>query len=58
MIRQLSPLTLGWLVAGGVAYTAGTPFYHNKRIPYAHAVWHVFVLCGSVCHAIAVATQL
>lgn len=54
MVRHLAPTTLVWLLAGGVAYTAGTLFYHNRRIPYAHAVWHVFVMAGSVCHAVAV----
>jgi hemolysin III len=58
LIRALDPVTLVWLVAGGVAYTAGTPFYHSGRIPYAHAVWHLFVLAGSVCHAVAVGTIL
>jgi hemolysin III len=58
LVRALDPITLVWLVAGGVAYTAGTPFYHSGRIPYAHAVWHLFVLAGSVCHAIAIATIL
>lgn len=58
MLRQLSPATLGWLLAGGLAYTAGTPFYHATRFRYAHAVWHVFVLAGSVCHVIAVGVQL
>ncbi len=56
LIQNLDPVTLIWLVAGGVAYTAGTPFYHNSRVRYAHAIWHVFVIAGSVCHAIAVAT--
>lgn len=37
---------------------AGTPFYHNERLRYAHAVWHLFVLAGSVCHILAVATLL
>ena len=58
MVQRLSPLTLVWLVAGGLAYTAGTVFYLNRRMPFAHAVWHLFVLGGSVCHAVAVATQL
>jgi hemolysin III len=58
MLRQLDPVTLGWLLAGGLAYTAGTPFYHTTRFRYAHAVWHVFVLAGSVCHVIAVGVQL
>lgn len=55
LLHALSPLTLGWLVAGGVTYTIGTAFYMSRR-PYTHAVWHLFVLGGTVCHAIAVAT--
>jgi hemolysin III len=58
LVRALDPVTLVWLVAGGVAYTAGTPFYHSGRIRYAHAIWHLFVLAGSVCHAVAVGTIL
>lgn len=56
LVRTLDPATLVWLLAGGVAYTAGTPFYHNRRIRYAHAIWHLFVIAGSACHAIAVGT--
>ena len=55
MMHALSAVTLGWLVAGGLTYTLGTLFYHSRR-PYMHGVWHLFVLGGSVCHAIAVAT--
>src|SRR5262245_23421129 len=58
MVQRLSPLTLSWLVAGGLAYTLGTVFYLSRRLPFAHAVWHLFVIAGSVCHAIAVATQV
>ena len=57
LVRELSASTLTWLVAGGVWYTAGTAFYHAKKLPYAHAVWHVFVLMGSLCHVFAVASQ-
>jgi hemolysin III len=56
--RALEPHTLVWLLAGGVAYTAGTPFYHNERLRFSHAVWHLFVIAGSVCHAVAVATLI
>jgi hemolysin III len=42
------------LVAGGLAYTAGTVFYLAKSIPYMHAVWHLWVIGGSVCHVLAV----
>ncbi|MBC8469763.1 MAG: hemolysin III family protein [Planctomycetes bacterium] len=45
---------LFWLAAGGVAYTAGVGFYAAKRIPYAHFVWHLFVIAGTACHFIAV----
>ena len=58
MLRNLDGVTLAWLLAGGVAYTAGTPFYHTARLRYGHAVWHLFVLGGSVCHGVAVATLL
>jgi hemolysin III len=57
MMRSLAPATLVWLVAGGVAYTAGTVFYTSRR-RYAHAVWHMFVLAGSACHVIAAALQI
>lgn len=56
--RALGPGTLGWLLAGGITYTAGTLFYHSTRLPYAHAIWHVFVLVGSVCHGVAIALQI
>lgn len=43
-----------WLVAGGACYSVGTIFYLWKRLPYHHAVWHLFVLGGSGCHWVAV----
>jgi hemolysin III len=43
-----------WLIAGGVAYTAGTLFFANERLRYAHFVWHLFVLAGTSCHFAAV----
>jgi len=45
---------LALLLAGGLAYTAGVGFYVWRKLPYHHAVWHVFVLIGSVCHFFAV----
>jgi hemolysin III len=38
------------LFAGGVAYTVGVIFYLWDRLPYNHAIWHLFVLAGSACH--------
>lgn len=58
LVRSVEGAAVVWLVGGGLAYTVGTVFYHNRRIPFAHAVWHVFVLLGSICHAIAVGVQL
>jgi hemolysin III len=43
-----------WLIAGGLAYTAGIAFYAAERLPYGHFVWHLFVLLGTVCHFFAV----
>lgn len=42
------------LVAGGLCYTGGAAFYLWKRLPYHHAIWHLFVLGGSACHWAAV----
>jgi hemolysin III len=42
------------IIAGGLAYTLGLTFYGWRRLPYGHAVWHVFVLAGSVLHYLAV----
>lgn len=43
-----------WLVAGGLSYTLGVIFYTWKRLPFNHAIWHLFVLGGSACHFFAV----
>jgi hemolysin III len=53
-LRQIPLETLGWLLAGGLAYTLGTVFYLSRRIPFSHAIWHGFVLLGSACHFVAV----
>jgi hemolysin III len=50
----LSSAELGWLIAGGVFYTAGVPFYVWKSRRYTHAIWHLFVLGGVACHFAAV----
>lgn len=43
-----------WLLAGGLFYTVGIVFYAIDRIPYNHAIWHVFVIAGSLCHYFSV----
>ena len=42
------------LLSGGIVYTLGTVFYGWRRLPFHHAVWHLFVLTGSVLHFFAV----
>ncbi len=42
------------LLLGGISYTAGTIFYAWERLPFNHAIWHLFVLGGSVLHYLAV----
>lgn len=54
LLAALAPAGLWLLVAGGVCYTAGTPFYIFKRVPYFHMVWHLWVIAGSACHVFAV----
>jgi hemolysin III len=51
---HLAPGGLALLIAGGVTYTLGVPFYLCRRLPFHHAVWHGFVLAGSVLHYLAV----
>lgn len=58
LLESLDRWTLGWLVAGGLFYTLGTFFYHRDSIRYSHAIWHLFVIAGSVCHYIAVTAQV
>jgi len=41
---------LYWLLAGGISYSIGVIFYKWEKLPYSHAIWHIFVLGGTVCH--------
>lgn len=44
-----------WMLAGGIAYTAGIGFLHrDARYKYFHALWHVMVIIGSGCHFVAI----
>jgi len=50
-----------WLTAGGIAYTAGVLFYvldKLEKLRHAHGIWHLFVLCGSICHFISIITYV
>lgn len=50
LVATLTPDGLRLLIAGGLAYILGLVFYGWRRMPYHHAVWHLFVLAGSTFH--------
>jgi len=54
LVEHVPPGGIAWLVAGGLAYTGGVVFFAWTRLRYSHAIWHLFVLAGSVCHYVAV----
>ncbi|WP_020613868.1 PAQR family membrane homeostasis protein TrhA [Sediminispirochaeta bajacaliforniensis] len=47
-----------WILAGGITYSAGVIFYAMKKLPYYHAIWHLFVLGGSILFFIGFAEKL
>lgn len=53
LLQALDAATLGWLLAGGIAYTLGTVFYLQSS-RFSHAIWHLFCVAGSICHYVAV----
>ena len=54
MVNQVAPGGLILLFLGGLAYTSGVIFYRWKQLKYHHAIWHGFVLAGSILHFFAV----
>lgn len=58
LLAAIDAWTFGWLLAGGICYTLGTVFYHRPSLRYSHAIWHLFVIAGSVCHYVAVLAQV
>ncbi len=57
MIPVAHAMPVGGLVlilAGGLAYSGGVPFFLWETLPFNHAIWHLFVLCGSACHFAAI----
>lgn len=51
--RNLEGGGMALIVSGGLAYTLGVVFFAWHRLPFNHAIWHLFVLGGSVCHVLA-----
>ena len=54
LLNAIGASGIAWLVAGGMCYTIGALFYMAKKMPYSHAIWHIFVLAGAFCHFLAV----
>lgn len=54
LMNSLSETALHLTIAGGLVYTVGVVFYLLDRIPYMHAIWHLFVIGGSACHFSAI----
>jgi hemolysin III len=55
LLERVSTTGVGWLVAGGLAYTVGVFFYlTDARFKFGHFVWHLFVMAGTSCHFFAV----
>ncbi len=56
MVLNVPPPGVAFLFAGGIVYTLGVIFYAWNKLPYNHAIWHLFVLGGSVFHFCAIVT--
>ncbi len=54
LAAAIGPDGMSWLIAGGICYSVGAVFYALDRIPFNHAVWHLLVLAGGVCHFLSV----
>ena len=54
LVAAIPAAGMALLVAGGLFYTGGVVFYVARRLPFNHAIWHGFVLAGSICHFAAV----
>jgi channel protein, hemolysin III family len=54
LIAKISPISLGFLITGGLLYSLGTVFYMWKVCKFNHMIWHIFVILGSIAHYVAV----
>jgi len=53
LIRLALPQTLWLMLAGGISYSVGVIFYLWDKLPFAHGIFHLFILGGSICHFFA-----
>lgn len=54
LISKISPISIIFLVTGGILYSLGTIFYMWKVCKFNHMIWHIFVVLGSIAHYIAI----
>ena len=54
MLQNISPRGLWFILAGGLSYTIGVVFYLWRKLKFSHAIWHLFVIGGTVCFFFAV----
>lgn len=54
IVERISLETLVWIGVGGMSYTIGVIFYVQSNRPFFHAIWHLFVLGGTIAHFVAV----
>lgn len=54
LIAKISPISLVFLITGGLLYSLGTVFYMWKVCKFNHMIWHIFVILGSIAHYVAV----
>lgn len=54
LVGSVSLQGIFWLVLGGVTYIAGVFFYLSKKIPFAHGIWHLFIMGGSFAHFVSI----
>jgi hemolysin III len=58
VIHSFPPVSLLFLISGGITYSLGVIFYAWRKLPYGHGIWHLFVLGGSICHFFAILLSL
>lgn len=58
IITNISTFSLVFLILGGLSYTFGVVFYAWQKLPYNHAIWHLFVLSGSMFHFFSILNLL
>jgi len=58
LLRTVSTEFLIWILSGGLAYSLGIIFYTARRLTFHHAIWHLFVLAGSICHFFGMLTLI